>query len=68
MQVARSLSLARNVFPVVAQRPSDVTEAISQGLDAARDVNMIRRGHKVVICASRLNLRSDADTILLHQE
>lgn len=68
MQVARALNLARNVFPVVAQRPSDVTEAISQGLDAARDVNMVRRGNKVVICASRLNLRSDADTILFHQE
>jgi pyruvate kinase len=68
LQVARSLNLARNVFPIVAQRPMDVTEAIAQGLDAAREVNMIRRGQKVVICASRLNLRSDADTILLHEE
>jgi hypothetical protein len=53
---------------VVAERDADVEVAIGAGLAAARDAGMVRRGDKVVVCASRLSLRSDADTIWLHLE
>lgn len=65
---ARGLSLCRGVTPVVAPRPADVGEAIQQSLLACRQHGLIGPGDKVVVCASRVNPRSDADTILLHVE
>ncbi len=67
-ETARKLRLLWGVHAVVAERDADVEVAIGAGLAAARDAGMVRRGDKVVVCASRLSLRSDADTIWLHIE
>lgn len=67
-ETARKLRLVWGVQAVVAERDADVEVAIGAGLAAARSEGMIRRGDKVVVCASRLSLRSDADTIWLHIE
>ena len=65
---ARKLRLVWGVHPVVAERDQDVEVAIGAALATARTRDMVRRGDKVVVCASRLSLRSDADTIWLHIE
>ena len=65
---ARKLKIAWGVYPVVSQRDADVEVSISAGLGTARERGYVQRGHKVVVCASRLNPRSDADTIWLHTE
>jgi hypothetical protein len=56
------------VFPMVSQRDPDVEVSISAGLAEARGHGHVKRGNKVVVCASRLSTRSDADTIWLHVE
>lgn len=66
--VARRLRLAWGVFPMVSQRDTDVEVSISAGLAEARGHGQVKRGDKVVVCASRLSTRSDADTIWLHVE
>lgn len=66
--VARSLKLCRGVSPIVAERPSDVSQSIVWALRAGRQSSLIHVGDTVVICASRMNPRSDADTLLLHVE
>jgi len=66
--VARKLRMAWGVFPMVSQRDPDVEVSISAGLAEARGHGHVKRGNKVVVCASRLSTRSDADTIWLHVE
>ena len=66
--VARKLRMAWGVFPMVSQRDPDVEVSISAGLAEARGHSRVKRGDKVVVCASRLSTRSDADTIWLHVE
>lgn len=66
--VARKLRMAWGVFPMVCQRDPDVEVSISAGLAEARGHGHVKRGNKVVVCASRLSTRSDADTIWLHVE
>ena len=66
--VARRLNAVRGVYPVVRERSSDTTRAIDDAMDAARSTGWVAHGDRVVICASRLGPRSDADTILLHLE
>lgn len=66
--VARKLRLAWGVYPMVSQRDTDVEVSISAGLAEARGHGQVKRGDKVVVCASRLSTRSDADTIWLHVE
>jgi pyruvate kinase len=65
---ARRLKISWGVYPIVSQRDADVEVSISAGLGTARDRGYVQRGHKVVVCASRLSPRSDADTIWLHTE
>ncbi|MFM7083024.1 MAG: pyruvate kinase [Actinomycetota bacterium] len=65
---ARKLRLAWGVHPVVSPRDADVEVSIGAGLTAAREQALVKRGDKVVVCASRLSPRSDADTIWLHTE
>ena len=60
--------MAWGVFPMVSQRDPDVEVSISAGLAEARGHSRVKRGDKVVVCASRLSTRSDADTIWLHVE
>jgi pyruvate kinase len=65
---ARKLRLAWGVYPVVAPRDADMETAISAGIARARDEGYVHSGDKIVVCASRLGTRSDADTIWLHIE
>lgn len=65
---ARKLRLAWGVYPVVAPRDADMETAISAGIARARDEGYVQSGDKIVVCASRLGTRSDADTIWLHIE
>jgi len=66
--VARQMRLVWGLYPVVAERASDLDEAIASALLAARKQQLIGPGNTVVICASRSNPRSNADTIWLHTE
>ena len=68
VEVARKLRLAWGVNPVVSQRHADVELSIGAALAEARLGKLVERGDKVVVCASRLSPRSDADTIWLHLE
>jgi pyruvate kinase len=65
---ARKLRVAWGVHPVVSPRDAEVEVSIGAALAAAREEGLVRRGYKVVVCASRLSPRSDADTIWLHVE
>ena len=65
---ARKLRVAWGVHPVVSPRDADVEVSIGAALTAAREGKLVKRGDKVVVCASRLSPRSDADTIWLHLE
>lgn len=65
---ARKLRVAWGVHPVVSPRDTDVEVSIGAALTAAREQGLVGRGNKVVVCASRLSPRSDADTIWLHLE
>jgi pyruvate kinase len=66
--VARSLAPLRAVVPLVVDRPVKIEDAIPRALDAARSQGLLHSGDKVVVCASRANPRSDADTLWLHVE
>lgn len=65
---ARKLRAAWGVHPLVSPRDADVEVSIGAALTAAREHGLVKRGDKVVVCASRLSPRSDADTIWLHLE
>jgi pyruvate kinase len=65
---ARRLRLSWGVVPVLAPREPDVEVAISAALAEARTRDLVHSGDRIVVCASRLNPRSDADTIWLHIE
>lgn len=65
---ARRMNVVRGVYPVAGERHSDVTKSIEQALVVSRDSGFVVPGNKVVVCVSRLSARSDADTILLHNE
>jgi len=66
--VARQMRLVWGLYPVIVERASDLDEAIASALTAARKQQLIEPGNTVVICASRSNPRSNADTIWLHTE
>ena len=67
-QVARQMRLVKGVFPIVKDREPDVDKAISEALKEARSRGLTVAGDRIVVCASRINPRSDADTLWLHQE
>lgn len=68
LAVARKLRIAWGVYPVVTQRDNDVEVSIGAGLAVARELGYVKRGDKIVVCASRSSPRSDSDTIWLHVE
>jgi pyruvate kinase len=63
---ARQLTVCHGVVPIVVPRDPDIAIGIETALRHSQDAGVINTGDKVVICASRLGPRSDADTILLH--
>ncbi|MEY3164989.1 MAG: hypothetical protein RLZZ270_727 [Actinomycetota bacterium] len=66
--VARQMKIIRGVIPLVKTRESDVDRAIASALSEARLRGLTHGGDRVVVCASRISPRSDADTLWLHQE
>ena len=66
--VARQLRIVKGVMPLVKEREPDVDKAISEALREARLQGLTSPGDRIVVCASRTNPRSDADTLWLHQE
>ena len=66
--IARVLNCLRGVRSVVVDRPSELVDAIPLALTAARDQGLVKSGDRVVVCASRMNPRSDVDTVWLHTE
>jgi pyruvate kinase len=65
---ARTLLLLRGVVPLVVERPGRIEEAIPLALEAVRRRGYLSSGDHVVVCASRMSPRSDADTLWLHAE
>lgn len=65
---ARRLQVCRGVYPMEVPRDGNITTAIATAIKTARDNKLVTSGDTIVVCASRLNPRSDADTILLHVE
>ena len=66
--VARQMRLVKAVVPLVKEREHDLDKAISEALKEARQRGLTKAGDRIVVCASRINPRSDADTLWLHQE
>jgi hypothetical protein len=52
----------------VVERDDNITRAIADGLQGARDKQLILSGQRIVVCVSRQGPNSDADTIMLHLE
>ena len=65
---ARRLQVCRGVYPMEVPRDGNITTAIATAIKTARENSLVQSGDTIVVCASRLNPRSDADTILLHVE
>lgn len=65
---ARQLNVNRGIYPVVLERDRNFTSAVTKAIQATKDIGILKPGNAIVICASRLNPHSDADTILLHRE
>jgi pyruvate kinase len=65
---ARRLQVCRGVYPMEVPRDGNITTAIATAIKTARENDLVKSGDTIVVCASRLNPRSDADTILLHVE
>jgi pyruvate kinase len=65
---ARQLNVNRGVYPIVLERDRNFTNAVTEAIDASREAGVLQPGDAIVVCASRLNPQSDADTILLHRE
>jgi len=66
--VASQMRIVRGVIPLVKSREGDVDRAIASALQEARSRGLTSPGDRVVVCASRISPRSDADTLWLHQE
>jgi pyruvate kinase len=65
---ARQLNVNRGIYPLVLERDRNFTSAVTKAIQATKENGTLKAGDAIVICASRLNPRSDADTILLHRE
>jgi pyruvate kinase len=65
-EVARRLRLYWGVTPIVCQRNIDMTVAVDDAFNAAVDEGLVQSNELVVVCASRENIRSAADTIWVH--
>jgi pyruvate kinase len=65
---ARQLNLNRGVYPLVLERDKNFTTAVTNAIAATKEMGFLDSGNAIVVCASRSNPHSDADTILLHRE
>ena len=64
----RQLNINRGVYPLVLERDRNFTSAVTKAIEATKLSGFLKAGDSIVVCASRLNPHSDADTILLHRE
>jgi pyruvate kinase len=65
---SRQLNICRGVYPITVQRDGDITSAVTAAMSTAKGEGLMKSGDTVVVCATRLNPNSDADTVLLHRE
>ena len=65
-EVARRLRLYWGVTPLVCPRDSNMTKAVDDAFEASVDEGLVQSNELVVVCASRENMRSTADTIWVH--
>jgi pyruvate kinase len=65
---SRQLNVNRGVYPLVLERDKNFTSAVTSAIQVTKEIGMLKSGDEIVVCASRLHPRSDADTILLHRE
>jgi pyruvate kinase len=65
---SRQLNICRGVYPIVVQRDGDITSTVTAAMSTAKENRLMKSGDTVVVCATRLNPNSDADTVLLHRE
>jgi pyruvate kinase len=65
-EVARRLRLYWGVTPLVCLRNIDMAVAVDDAFNAAVDEGLVQSNELVVVCASRENVRSAADTIWVH--
>ncbi|MEY3657099.1 MAG: hypothetical protein RL114_1457 [Actinomycetota bacterium] len=65
---SRQLNICRGVYPITVQRDGDITSAVTAAMSTAKNEGLMKSGDTVVVCATRLNPNSDADTVLLHRE
>lgn len=63
LDVCRQLHLRRGVTTLQVDRPDDIQEASRLALIAARDAGLVAANDRVVMCASRISSRSDADSV-----
>ena len=68
IEKARQLNINRGVYPFVLERDTNFTSAVSSAIQLTKENGILKNDDAIVICASRLHPRSDADTILLHRE
>ena len=54
------------VTPLICQRNVDMAVAVDDAFSAAQDAGLVQFNELVVVCASRENIRSTADTIWVH--
>jgi pyruvate kinase len=65
-ETARRLRLYWGVTPLVCERNADMSVAVDDAFNAALDAGLVQFNELVVVCASRENIRSAADTIWVH--
>ena len=65
---ARRLQLYKGISPYVVKRGKDFEESISITLKFLRDSGMLASQDDIVICASRISPRKDADTVWHRRE
>jgi pyruvate kinase len=61
--VCRALQLRWGVTPALLERPNDMDQAAAIAIAHVRDTGVCQPGDKVVLCASRSSMRSDADSV-----
>ncbi len=65
--VCRALQLRHSVETLCVPRPDDLNEASALALSNAVTAGLVTPGELVVMCASRLSPRSDADSVWLER-
>ena len=68
VETARRLQIYKGISPYVVNRGKDFEESVNVALQFLRDNGVLASQDDVVICASRISPRKDADTVWHHKE